>query len=65
MFTPMFAIGRTVGWLAHWKEMFSDPEFKIGRPRQIYVGETERDYVPMNDRGHTSRPSSFIKFWQR
>jgi citrate synthase len=65
MFTPMFAIGRTVGWLAHWKEMFSDPDFKIGRPRQIYVGETERAYVPMNDRGHTARPSSFIKFWQR
>jgi len=65
MFTPMFAIGRTVGWLAHWKEMFSDPDFKIGRPRQIYVGETERDYVPMDDRGHTARPSSFIKFWQR
>lgn len=65
MFTPMFAIGRTVGWLAHWKEMFSDPDFKIGRPRQIYVGKTERDYVPMDDRGHTARPSSFIKFWQR
>ncbi len=65
MFTPMFAIGRTVGWLAHWKEMFSDPDFKIGRPRQIYVGEPARDYVQINDRGHTSRPSSFIKFWQR
>jgi citrate synthase len=65
MFTPMFAIGRTVGWLAHWKEMFSDPDFKIGRPRQIYVGEPARDYVELNDRGHTNRPSSFIKFWQR
>ncbi|MCP4008317.1 MAG: citrate synthase [Proteobacteria bacterium] len=65
MFTPMFAIGRTVGWLAHWKEMFSDPDFKIGRPRQIYVGEPARDYIQMNDRGHTNRPLRFNKFWQR
>ena len=65
MFTPMFAIGRTVGWLAHWKEMFSDPDFKIGRPRQIYVGEPARDYVSINDRGHTSRTLRFNKFWQR
>lgn len=65
MFTPMFAIGRTVGWLAHWKEMFSDPDNKIGRPRQIYVGEPHRDYIPINDRGHTTRPAMFTKFWQR
>ncbi len=65
MFTPMFAIGRTVGWLAHWKEMFSDPDNKIGRPRQIYVGEPPRDYVQINDRGHTNRPLLFSKFWQR
>ena len=65
MFTPMFAIGRTVGWLAHWKEMFSDPDSKIGRPRQIYVGEPQRDYTPINTRGHTSRPAKFSKFWQR
>lgn len=65
MFTPMFAIGRTVGWLAHWKEMFSDPDNKIGRPRQIYVGEPQRDYTPINDRGHTTRPAMFTKFWQR
>jgi len=65
MFTPMFAIGRTVGWLAHWKEMFSDPDSKIGRPRQIYVGEPQRDYVQIKDRGHASRPLLFTKFWQR
>jgi len=65
MFTPMFAIGRTVGWLAHWKEMFSDPDSKIGRPRQIYVGEPQRDYTSINDRGHTTRPAMFTKFWQR
>ncbi len=65
MFTPMFAIGRTVGWLAHWKEMFSDPDSKIGRPRQLYVGEPQRDYTPMSERGHASRPLLFTKFWQR
>jgi citrate synthase len=47
MFTVMFALGRIPGWIAHWKEMNEDPERKIGRPRQIYVGETARDYVPM------------------
>lgn len=65
MFTPMFAIGRTVGWLAHWKEMFSDPDSKIGRPRQIYVGEPQREYTSINDRGHATRPTMFTKFWQR
>ncbi len=65
MFTPMFAVGRTVGWLAHWKEMFSDSDNKIGRPRQLYVGEPKRDYIALNDRGHSSRPTLFTKFWQR
>lgn len=67
MFTPMFAVGRTVGWLAHWKEMFFDPDFKIGRPRQLYVGETERDYVPIKERGSegSDRPLIFSRFWQR
>lgn len=51
MFTVMFAIGRLPGWIAHWKEMRLTKPSKIGRPRQIYVGETERDYVPMDKRG--------------
>ncbi len=50
MFTVMFAIARTVGWVAHWSEMISDPSQRIGRPRQIYVGAKQRDYVPINKR---------------
>ena len=50
MFTVMFALGRLPGWIAHWREMRADPEGKIHRPRQIYVGETERDFVPLADR---------------
>lgn len=50
MFTVMFAIARTVGWVAHWSEMISDPSQRIGRPRQIYIGAQKRDYVPMNKR---------------
>jgi citrate synthase len=51
LFTAMFAMGRTVGWVAHWDEMISDPEQRIGRPRQLYTGATRRD-VP-NDRRKT------------
>ncbi|VAW66597.1 Citrate synthase (si), partial [hydrothermal vent metagenome] len=50
MFTVMFAIARTVGWVAHWSEMISDPSQRIGRPRQIYVGATKRDYIPIDKR---------------
>jgi citrate synthase len=50
MFTEIFAIGRTIGWVAHWMEMMSDPQQKIGRPRQIYKGERRRDYVPIEQR---------------
>src|SRR5271156_467226 len=50
MFTALFALARTVGWIAQWKEMIEDPHQKIGRPRQIYTGETERDYIPVNKR---------------
>ena len=46
-----FALARTVGWIAQWKEMISDPEQRIGRPRQLYVGEARRDVVPMDKRG--------------
>ncbi len=50
LFTGMFAIGRLPGWIAQWMELHQDPDFKIGRPRQIYVGETERRYVPLEAR---------------
>lgn len=50
MFTVMFAIARTVGWMAHWMEMMDDPDQRIGRPRQIYTGYDLRDYVPMDKR---------------
>ena len=50
MFTALFALARTVGWVAQWNEMISDPEQKIGRPRQLYVGATQRDYTPVGKR---------------
>ncbi|MFS2110419.1 citrate synthase [Sphingomonas sp. Sphisp140] len=50
MFTALFALARTVGWVAQWNEMISDPEQKIGRPRQLYTGPTQRDYVPVGKR---------------
>ena len=50
MFTVLFAVARTVGWIAQWKEMIEDPEQRIGRPRQLYIGAPERNYVPINDR---------------
>ena len=51
MFTVLFALARTVGWVAHWNEMMEDPSQKIGRPRQLYTGEARRDYVPLHQRG--------------
>jgi citrate synthase len=50
MFTVLFAVARTVGWIAQWKEMIEDPKQKIGRPRQLYTGATTRDYVPISRR---------------
>jgi len=50
MFTVMFAIARTAGWVAHWQEMVSDPGMKIGRPRQLYTGPTQRDYSQIEKR---------------
>jgi citrate synthase len=50
MFTVLFAIARTVGWIAQWKEMIVDPEQRIGRPRQLYIGERARDYIPIDAR---------------
>jgi citrate synthase len=51
MFTVLFAVARTVGWIAQWKEMIEDPGQKIGRPRQLYTGATHRKFVPQNERG--------------
>jgi citrate synthase len=50
MFTALFALARTVGWVAQWNEMITDPDQKIGRPRQLYTGPTQRPYVPMSGR---------------
>ncbi|TNE26143.1 MAG: citrate (Si)-synthase [Alphaproteobacteria bacterium] len=50
MFTVLFAMSRTAGWIAQWKEMIQEPTQKIGRPRQLYIGPTERSYVPMDKR---------------
>jgi citrate synthase len=50
MFTALFALARTVGWIAQWKEMLEDPHQKIGRPRQIYTGKSRRDYIPLSKR---------------
>jgi citrate synthase len=50
IFTVLFALARTVGWIAQWKEMVEDPSMKIGRPRQLYTGPATRDFVPMNKR---------------
>jgi citrate synthase len=50
MFTVMFAIARTVGWVAQWMEMIGDENLRIGRPRQLYVGPPKRDYVDINNR---------------
>jgi len=51
MFTALFAVSRTVGWVSQWQEMMEDPQQRIGRPRQIYTGAPQRDYVPTAKRG--------------
>ena len=50
MFTVLFALARTVGWISQWKEMFEDPSRKIGRPRQLYTGALQRDFVNIDKR---------------
>ena len=50
MFTALFAVARTVGWIAQWNEMVADPDQKIARPRQLYNGPAKREFVPMNKR---------------
>jgi citrate synthase len=51
MFTVLFAVARTVGWISQWKEMIEDPSQRIGRPRQLYTGAPKRDYLPLDKRG--------------
>lgn len=51
MFTVFFAMARSAGWIANWLEMMDDPDFRIGRPRQLYIGSEQRDYVPLDKRG--------------
>ena len=51
MFTALFAVSRTVGWISQWSEMIEDPEQRIGRPRQLYTGPAQRDYIPPGKRG--------------
>jgi citrate synthase len=55
MFTVMFALGRLPGWIAHWKEMWDDPNWRIGRPRQVYVGPKHRPYIPREERQKKNR----------
>ncbi|MEL6488044.1 MAG: citrate/2-methylcitrate synthase, partial [Pseudomonadota bacterium] len=50
MFTALFALARTVGWVAQYNEMIADPGQVIGRPRQLYTGPTQRDYIPLSNR---------------
>jgi citrate synthase len=50
MFTVLFAVARTVGWISQWKEMMEDPSQRIGRPRQVYTGHAQRNYVPVDSR---------------
>ena len=51
MLACIFALARTVGWMTQWKEMITDPEYKIGRPRQLYIGAARRNVVPLAQRG--------------
>jgi citrate synthase len=50
MFTVLFAVARTVGWISQWNEMIEDPEQKIGRPRQLYTGDIDKEYVNIDNR---------------
>ena len=63
MFTPMFAIGRTVGWIAHWKEMLGDPHFKIGRPRQLFEGLDKRGFTDVESRKHSDGITNWARWW--
>jgi len=60
MFTPIFAVGRTIWWLSQWKEMIEDQEFKITRPRQLYTGEIDKNYKKVIER---EKKSIFNLLW--
>jgi citrate synthase len=59
MFTVMFAMSRAVGWITHWREMISESQIRIGRPRQLYYGESERSYSVISERTKTRGTSMF------
>jgi citrate synthase len=63
MFTVLFAIGRTVGWISHWKEMMESSESRIGRPRQLYVGKEQRPFTEVTARAHTEKRSGWAWLW--
>ena len=63
MFTVLFAIGRTVGWISHWKEMMESSESRIGRPRQLYVGKEARPFTEVSQREHTEKRSGWAWLW--
>jgi citrate synthase len=60
MFTVLFAVARTVGWIAQWSEMIEDPQQRIGRPRQLYIGEPQRDYVLFGPARQRSAANDFV-----
>ena len=64
MFTVLFAIGRTVGWISHWKEMLSDSENKIGSPRQLFIGQNERPFTGIEGRQHSDSQISWSWLWR-
>ncbi|MFT5110876.1 MAG: citrate synthase [Parasphingorhabdus sp.] len=64
MFTVLFAIGRTVGWISHWKEMLGDAENRIGRPRQLYTGQPLRDFTAVEGRQHSEKNISWSWLWR-
>ena len=61
MFTPVFAVARTVGWVAHWNEMMTDPETRIVRPRQLYVGPPSARFVPLPNAQRTNAAGRMIR----
>jgi citrate synthase len=61
MFTALFAVSRTAGWLAQWKEMIEDPDQRISRPRQLYTGATRRPYVPVQQRSSTNNVAPSVE----
>jgi citrate synthase len=63
MFTVLFSIGRTVGWISHWKEMLDSGDNKIGRPRQLYVGKEPREFKTVETRSHSTRSINWKRLW--